>query len=120
MGTRVITIALAPHLLARQQVLKSPLSIPKTTHPNIGSDAMLPPTACDAFHGLDHPRRSTPRRQRASRVRRDRNRVAGEIRDQSKLYGLLDRVRDPGLELVSIQPQPAADTTTEDEETHRY
>ena len=33
----------------------------------------------------------------------------GEIRDQSQLYGLLDRVRDLGLELVSVQPQPAAD-----------
>ena len=28
----------------------------------------------------------------------------GEIRDQSQLYGLLDRVRDLGLELVSVQP----------------
>ena len=36
----------------------------------------------------------------------------GEIRDQSQLYGLLDRVRDLGLELVSVQPQPAADSTT--------
>ena len=36
----------------------------------------------------------------------------GEIRDQSQLYGRLDRVRDLGLELVSVQPQPAADSTT--------
>lgn len=36
----------------------------------------------------------------------------GEIRDQSQLYGLLDRVRDLGLELVSVQPQPAAAPTT--------
>jgi hypothetical protein len=36
----------------------------------------------------------------------------GEIRDQSQLYGLLDRVRDLGLELVSVQPQPAADPPT--------
>jgi hypothetical protein len=35
----------------------------------------------------------------------------GEIRDQSQLYGLLDRVRDLGLELVSVQPQPVADPT---------
>jgi hypothetical protein len=37
----------------------------------------------------------------------------GEIRDQSQLYGLLDRVRDLGLELVSVQPKPAADPTTQ-------
>lgn len=36
----------------------------------------------------------------------------GEIRDQSQLYGLLDRVRDLGLELVSVQPQPVADPMT--------
>lgn len=36
----------------------------------------------------------------------------GEIRDQSQLYGLLDRVRDLGLELVSVLPEPAADTAT--------
>jgi hypothetical protein len=36
----------------------------------------------------------------------------GEIRDQSQLYGLLDRVRDLGLELVSVQPQTAAEPTT--------
>jgi hypothetical protein len=33
----------------------------------------------------------------------------GEIRDQSQLYGLLERVRDLGLELVSVQPQLATD-----------
>lgn len=27
-----------------------------------------------------------------------------EIKDQSQLYGLLDRIRDLGLELVSLQP----------------
>lgn len=36
----------------------------------------------------------------------------GEIRDQSQLYGLLDRVRDLGLELVRVQPQPTADPST--------
>ena len=36
----------------------------------------------------------------------------GEIRDQAQLYGLLDRVRDLGLELLSVQPQPAVDPTT--------
>lgn len=34
---------------------------------------------------------------------------AGEIRDQSQLFGLIDRVRDLGLELISVQPQRAAD-----------
>ena len=29
----------------------------------------------------------------------------GEIRDQSQLYGLLDRLLDLGLELISVQPQ---------------
>jgi hypothetical protein len=28
----------------------------------------------------------------------------GEIRDQSQLYGLLNRVRDLGLELVRVEP----------------
>ena len=36
----------------------------------------------------------------------------GEIRDQSQLYGLLDRVRDLGLELISVRPLPAVDPTT--------
>lgn len=36
----------------------------------------------------------------------------GEIRDQSQLYGLLDRVRDLGFELVSVKPQHTADSTT--------
>ena len=31
----------------------------------------------------------------------------GEIRDQSQLYGLLDRVRDLGLELIGVQPSIA-------------
>jgi len=30
----------------------------------------------------------------------------GEVKDQSQLYGLLDRLRDLGLELISVQPQP--------------
>jgi hypothetical protein len=29
----------------------------------------------------------------------------GEVKDQSQLYGLLDRLRDLGLELISAQPQ---------------
>jgi hypothetical protein len=43
----------------------------------------------------------------------------GEIRDESQLYGLLDRVRDFGLELVGVQPQPAADPPSDDKETMR-
>ena len=30
----------------------------------------------------------------------------GEVKDQSQLYGLLYRLRDLGLELISVQPQP--------------
>jgi hypothetical protein len=30
--------------------------------------------------------------------------LVGEIRDQSHLYGILDRVRSLGLELVSVAP----------------
>ena len=32
--------------------------------------------------------------------------LVGEIRDQSHLYSVLDRVRNLGLELVSVQPSP--------------
>ena len=33
--------------------------------------------------------------------------LAGEIRDQSELYSVLDRVRSLGLELVAVEPSPA-------------
>ena len=33
--------------------------------------------------------------------------LVGEIRDQSHLYGILDRVRSLGLELVSVHPATA-------------
>jgi hypothetical protein len=36
----------------------------------------------------------------------DESEFIGEIRDQSQLYGLLDRVRDLGLELVRVMPRP--------------
>jgi hypothetical protein len=29
--------------------------------------------------------------------------LVGEVKDQSQLYGLLDRLRDLGLELVSVE-----------------
>ena len=32
--------------------------------------------------------------------------LVGEIRDQSHLYSVLDRVRSLGLELVSVEPCP--------------
>jgi hypothetical protein len=33
--------------------------------------------------------------------------LVGEIRDQSHLYSVLERVRSLGLELVSVEPSPA-------------
>jgi hypothetical protein len=39
---------------------------------------------------------------------RDQTVLVGEIRDQAHLYGVLDRVRNLGLELVSVQDFPAA------------
>ena len=35
--------------------------------------------------------------------------LVGEIRDQAELYGLLDRLRDLGIELVAVEPAGAAD-----------
>jgi hypothetical protein len=32
--------------------------------------------------------------------------LVGEIRDQSHLYSVLDRVRSLGLDLVSVEPSP--------------
>jgi hypothetical protein len=36
--------------------------------------------------------------------------LVGEVRDQAHLYGLLDRLRDFGIELVAVEPDDAADT----------
>ena len=44
----------------------------------------------------------------------------GEIDHQSPPYGLLDRVRDLGVGLVSVKPKPATDSPTDDKETYRY
>jgi hypothetical protein len=33
--------------------------------------------------------------------------LVGEIRDQAHLYGVLDRVRDLGLELLKVEEDPA-------------
>jgi hypothetical protein len=40
----------------------------------------------------------------------------GEVKDQSQLYGLLDRLRDLGLELISVQPETAAGRATDDDQ----
>jgi hypothetical protein len=40
---------------------------------------------------------------------RDESVFTGEIRDQSQLYGLIDRIQDLGLELVSVQPKLVTD-----------
>jgi hypothetical protein len=32
--------------------------------------------------------------------------LVGEIRDQAHLYGLLDRLRDFGIDLVAVEPEP--------------
>jgi hypothetical protein len=41
----------------------------------------------------------------------------GEVKDQSQLYGLLDRLRDLGLELISVQPQTEAGRATDEDQT---
>jgi hypothetical protein len=41
----------------------------------------------------------------------------GEVKDQAQLYGLLDRLRDLGLELISVQPQAERGQTTDEDQT---
>jgi hypothetical protein len=41
----------------------------------------------------------------------------GEVKDQPQLYGLLDRLLDLGLELISVQPQSEASRATDDEQS---
>ena len=43
----------------------------------------------------------------------------GEVKDQSQLYGLLDRLLDLGLELISVQPQTEAGRATTEDQTAR-
>ncbi len=38
--------------------------------------------------------------------------LTGEVRDQAHLYGLLDRLRDLGIELLAVEPAGAADAGT--------
>jgi hypothetical protein len=42
---------------------------------------------------------------------------AGVVKDQSQLYGVLDRVRDLGLELISVQPETPAGLATGEDQT---
>lgn len=39
--------------------------------------------------------------------------LVGEVRDQAQLYGLLDRLRDFGIELVAVEPAGTANTGSE-------
>jgi hypothetical protein len=39
----------------------------------------------------------------------DQTVLVGDIRDQAHLYGLLDRLRDFGIELIAVQPADPAD-----------
>jgi hypothetical protein len=41
----------------------------------------------------------------------------GEVKDQSQLYGLLDRLRDLGLELISVQPEAEGARNTPQDQT---
>ena len=39
--------------------------------------------------------------------------LIGDVRDQAQLYGLLDRLRDFGIELIAVQPAGTADISAE-------
>lgn len=43
--------------------------------------------------------------------------LAGKVRDQAQLYGLIERIEDLGLELISVQ-QASEDPPTTQETTH--
>jgi hypothetical protein len=40
---------------------------------------------------------------------RGKTALVGEIRDQAQLYGVLERIQNLGLELVSVEAVPADD-----------
>ena len=64
---------------------------------------------------------SSPFRRQSDRLRAGAvNTVfTGEVKDQSQLYGLLDRLLDLGLELISVQPQTEAGRATDEDQTAR-
>ena len=39
--------------------------------------------------------------------------LVGDVRDQAQLYGLLDRLRDFGIELIAVEPADAPDISCE-------
>jgi hypothetical protein len=39
--------------------------------------------------------------------------LVGDVRDQAHLYGLLDRLRDFGIDLLAVEPVPVCDSTPE-------
>ena len=43
----------------------------------------------------------------------------GEVKDQSQLYGLLNRLQDLGLELISVQPQTETGRATDENQPAR-
>jgi hypothetical protein len=47
---------------------------------------------------------------------RDETIISGEVRDQAALYGLIARLRDLGLRLVSVQIEAADDVEASDEQ----
>jgi hypothetical protein len=49
----------------------------------------------------------------------DSSAFIGEVRDQSQLYGLLDRLRDLGFELVSLEPCSTAQSHNDGEAAAR-
>jgi hypothetical protein len=39
--------------------------------------------------------------------------LVGDVRDQAQLYGLLDRLRDFGIELIAVESVGASDISCE-------